>query len=188
MRYDLQALRHQSPSSNFALQARLASEYVNQLNELFDSFPQRVTKTTADRWAKRLLEQDFTLHEISSAVDRTIQTCERVPSYAEFLTIIRTTSPRPSVQDEIDAEVEKQAEALRVQTHMRTEAFVNKYSEERLESLVKQWWDGVYGGNPEVYGYPLRVFLPIFFQDLIAARGDIDKAIEIGLETSRQTR
>jgi len=188
MRYDLQALKHQRPSSNFTLQARLSAEYINLLNGMFESFPQRMTRTAAERWSKRLLDQDFTLHEVDAAVDRTITTCERVPSYSEFTTIIRTTNPRPSAQEEIDAEVEKKAEALRKRSALQLEAFLTKYSQERLESLVRQWWDGVYSGNPGDYGFPLRVFLPIFFQDLETARGDIDKAIDIGRTRSGHIR
>ncbi len=65
--------------------------------------------------------------------------------------------------------------------------FREKYGDQELDALLHKWWVGVYGGDSKTWGLGLRAFLPIFFQDLVKAKGDIEEAIQLAL-TYRRAR
>jgi len=166
----------------------MATEFVNICNELFEFFPGRATRATADRWARRLVQDDYTISELRKGLDYTVHNCERLPSYSEFTTIIRNNSPRPDPQEEEDERAAKSAAAMRQRTQLMLDAYLGKYDQATLERSVRQWWVGVYGGNPADWGMSLRLFLPIFFEDLRSAKGDMDRCIEIGKNRANGNR
>lgn len=179
----LEGIKHVRPSENPNAHAKISCEFVNLCNELYENYGKRMNNT-ASRWAKRLVYSDYTIHEVRSAVDKTVETCERIPSYSEFKTILSQFSRKNDSEAEEQKRIDEKCEILRKNTEHMHKMFLSKYSEEQLNKLLNKWFDAVYSDtNPEMFGLSKRVFLPIFFQDLAKAKGDIALAITYGLES-----
>lgn len=169
------------PSINSSAQAKISAEHKNLCRELFENFGKKL-EATADRWAWRLVEADFTMAEVKAGLDYVVLTCEKLPSFTEFVTVIRNQSNREDPQDKADQDLEDKAAAYRQKTELRKEGFIQNHGEDKLYSILNTWWTNVYGTCPESYGLPIKSFLPIFFDDLQEAMrsgGGLNEAIEI---------
>ena len=157
------------------------------IEELFECFPGYNPKKTIERWTRRLADAGYRDTEVKAGVDCCVATLSKVPAISEFETIIRNQSPRIDHKHLArEREVHDQAERLREWTAKCEAEFLEVFTQDQLIQSVRAWWTGVYGGDPSEYGMGLRVFLPIFFQDLMAGNRNLDKAIEIGRTRSRQ--
>ena len=166
------------PSSNYSAQAKIAVEHKNLLTKLFTGFGRKM-ETTADLWAKKLIKRDYTISEVSKAVDVVMETCEKVPSYSQFVEIARNNSTRPDPNEKREEFELAKMKEYRHKTKLRRDALVGKYSESWLLEKLNTWWDGVYNSDPTQY-FSLGTFMPIFLDDFCDAKGDMNIAIEIG--------
>lgn len=168
------------PSMGNNFSTKIALEHKAALSTMFVGFGKKLD-ATATLWARRLTERDFTIKEVKTAIDFTMNTCERVPSFSQFVDIVRKNSARPDPNDEREKLLDTKAKAFREESNLMRAAFIEKYGEKKLYLLLNQWFKNIY---PEAdlgkWGVELNLFTPIFLQDLVDAKGDINKAIEIG--------
>jgi len=173
-------LKKMRPSVSAYNRHHIENEIQNLLSEMFTYYGYK-RETQAALWAKRILDKDITIHECEKAMDYTVMNLDRPPALADFLTIVSNNSDRPSEELEQERLNNEKARLLREQTAKWKDMFIEKYSQEQLDKLLAKWYEGVTGTTEEMLGFTYRTFEPIFFQDLIEAKGNLERAIEIGI-------
>lgn len=149
-----------------------------EIEKLFEFFPTYKNKATIQRWAERLAGKSITPKEVARAAEHVVSTQNKICAISELESIIYNQSPRfNEVDREKEEKFDREASELRGRTKQYLDMALETYSQEQIDSLLLKWWEGIYGGDPKEYGLSLRVFYPIFFQDLEAAGWNLDKAI-----------
>ena len=176
--YYVEQFKNIPPSTNPNFQSKISVEFKRLLLHMFTAFGRKM-EATADIWASRLVKSNKTINEVRTAVDVTVASCARLPSYSEFTDILRANSDRESPEEKNAKFEESKIKKFQAETALRREAFIERYSEAKLLEMLSEWHSGVYGSDFTDY-FPLGTFAPIFLQDLHQAGGNLEKAIVIG--------
>lgn len=175
------------PSNSFTHKPKIEMAIKSLLKNMFSTFNQKNYGDTVNTWTSRLTFDDMTLLEVQKGCDHAINTLDRIPSYRDFKRLVKPLYDVVVNDRVLCPKVEEAAKQLRHDTEIYTKQYLTKYTQEHLEINLKKWWIGVYGegSNPENFDIPLKTFLPLFYQDLIKSKGNIEMAIEFGKEKNK---
>jgi hypothetical protein len=103
------------------------------------------------------------------------------PSQKELLGFIRNYHDDEVVKEK--TKEEKQLESESKSYEKIKKMFLSKYDQAKLNSIVTKWVNGVYGGTENLInaGFEISLFEKPALFDLAQATGDLDRAIEIGI-------
>lgn len=166
-------------------------EFVNELLDVSDDpvfkileryshlYSKNIPAKVLKAYTAQIKDRGVTKEQLTDALEECSRNCGEWPSLADLYRIMgRQAESNKKV--EIDAEWEAEEKSF---TNL-LERLKNKISVEEIDNLHQKYLEGVYGdtflGNAGKHGIGIGVFLKSFVFDFYQAKGNLNRAIEIG--------